>query len=415
MYGGYMMYIRVILPLLISLFLLFSLSFLSSSLLFIIQPSKSVNSFQKPLVHSSTEAYPLEMQHKNGLKPKDPRIIDEGDSDEDYNDLDSCNLSHPSSTTRRRTGTQALVDFLNTTSPEEFKKTVPKRTSNFLFGRKKNKPISSPFNTHACSTSNAGVTLFSRHLPLDRQKSTITLKSDFVNQLLFLPKDKRGIQAKSNRSPIRSQDVATQPIAEETECDPIAQETSEKETELVLTAFPPAITEISIVEMGLRQRLERLKLMTQEKPGNVVAEVLAKEHVRALHALHQKQSAAFLYKTGVRHVQVQTIPLPIDKDLIESTPLPSPSPPTHQSSLEKQLSEEIQKRKKAEAALENSLDHFEALSGLAYKKIRELWEEKTRWEIYTSIYRGNYQTKVIHLLSQKSQGVRFLCKRIATR
>lgn len=41
---------------------------------------------------------------------------------------------------------------------------------------------------------------------------------------------------------------------------------------------------------------------------------------------------------------------------------------------------EESRSKRAELALEEALDNFEVISGLAYAKLRELWEEKMRWE-----------------------------------
>ncbi|CAO3631277.1 unnamed protein product [Cunninghamella blakesleeana] len=48
--------------------------------------------------------------------------------------------------------------------------------------------------------------------------------------------------------------------------------------------------------------------------------------------------------------------------------------------LKRQLLQERQERQRLEASLQVTCDHFEVLSGLAYKKLRELWEEKIRWE-----------------------------------
>ncbi|KAI9302112.1 hypothetical protein BJ944DRAFT_270430 [Cunninghamella echinulata] len=48
--------------------------------------------------------------------------------------------------------------------------------------------------------------------------------------------------------------------------------------------------------------------------------------------------------------------------------------------LKRQLLQERQERQRLEASLQATCDHFEVLSGLAYKKLRELWEEKIRWE-----------------------------------
>lgn len=48
--------------------------------------------------------------------------------------------------------------------------------------------------------------------------------------------------------------------------------------------------------------------------------------------------------------------------------------------LKKQIARERVKKDRLRMAYDNSCDQFEVLSGLAYKKLRVLWEEKTRWE-----------------------------------
>ncbi|ORZ21604.1 hypothetical protein BCR42DRAFT_407917 [Absidia repens] len=48
--------------------------------------------------------------------------------------------------------------------------------------------------------------------------------------------------------------------------------------------------------------------------------------------------------------------------------------------LEKELAGEKKQRQRVEASLNDTRDHFEVLSGLAYKKLREIWEEKLKWE-----------------------------------
>ncbi|KAI7855660.1 hypothetical protein BDC45DRAFT_505577 [Circinella umbellata] len=48
--------------------------------------------------------------------------------------------------------------------------------------------------------------------------------------------------------------------------------------------------------------------------------------------------------------------------------------------LEKQIADEKRRQKRLQAVMKESTDKFEVLSGLAYMKLRELWEEKMRWE-----------------------------------
>ncbi|KAI9025819.1 hypothetical protein CLU79DRAFT_699151 [Phycomyces nitens] len=290
------------------------------------------------------------MQHKNGLKPKDPRIIDEYADDSDYDLCDELSLSG-SSGTKKCTGTQALVEFLNTTSPEEFQKTIPKRASTMFFRRRKNKSSPSPLSTHSSPTTSTRPSLFSKRAEkMDADDRKILCHRSLPAYESLGEDDKRIV----------------------------AQDTTE-DTEAVLGSFPQAASEASIIEAGLRQRLDRVKLSGQEKPSNVLANVLAKEHVRALHSLHQSQYIS-PKRTGVRHVQVQTKSMDIPVDLASPPTSENSSLANHLNTLETMLGQERQERKKAQAALQDTMDHYEALSGLAYKKIRELWEEKERWE-----------------------------------
>ncbi|KAI9492627.1 hypothetical protein BDB00DRAFT_426042 [Zychaea mexicana] len=112
------------------------------------------------------------MPHKSAFEPKDPRIINLYEDDDDEDELDDWSLTTTSDVTprprRKKTGTQALVEFLNTTSPEEFEKKSPKRTSNLFFRRRnKNKPPTAPSSTSSTptpSTTSSYLTSFnSRH------------------------------------------------------------------------------------------------------------------------------------------------------------------------------------------------------------------------------------------------------------
>ncbi|RCH79698.1 Sorting nexin mvp1, partial [Rhizopus azygosporus] len=70
----------------------------------------------------------------------------------------------------------------------------------------------------------------------------------------------------------------------------------------------------------------------------------------------------------VRHIQVQTM------DVEHSTD------PIKVSKTKKESEEGETEIRRLEAALDETLDNFEVICGLAYKKLRELWEEKMRWE-----------------------------------
>jgi hypothetical protein len=73
---------------------------------------------------------PLMTTYKSGFEPKDARTINIYDDDDDFDDFDDWSLeTTPPRPRRRKTGTQALVEFLNTTSPEEFRKMPPPKTT----------------------------------------------------------------------------------------------------------------------------------------------------------------------------------------------------------------------------------------------------------------------------------------------
>ncbi|SAM01820.1 hypothetical protein [Absidia glauca] len=112
------------------------------------------------------------MPYKNGLEPKDARTFDTYDNNNDFDDDDDLD-DWTTKPRPRRTGTQALVDFLNTTSPEEFQKTAPAKkspykilttnsakriTSTSFFLRRRNKSKSSSSSTSASIPSSTSST-----------------------------------------------------------------------------------------------------------------------------------------------------------------------------------------------------------------------------------------------------------------
>lgn len=174
---------------------------------------------------------------------------------------------------------------------------------------------------------------------------------------------------------------------------------------------------MDVIEAGLIQRLERSKLAGLEKPSDQVAQTMGNEHVRALDvSFHQQESTTTIANTitiktkpKIRHAQVQTIdtepaketlsPSSLSSLSILSSPIVSgsqfPSPVSDTATtmacqdtqdtetieqLKQQLDEEKRHRQRLQATLDDTKDHFEVLSGLAYKKLREIWEEKLRWE-----------------------------------
>ncbi|ORX48247.1 hypothetical protein DM01DRAFT_1338712 [Hesseltinella vesiculosa] len=223
-----------------------------------------------------------------------------------------------------------------------------------------------------------------------------------------------------------------------------SQKQPEPEPAALQQALLSKLDNMDIIVAALSQRLERCQLANRPIPSDVVAKVLGEEHVRALSISFQQEqldldedaeNAKRQKRGNVRHVQVQTMPIQdpsafllsqhkdkknIGLGLITDLPsptndhdddplallpdLPSPhhdqSPPLPSSSsiadsslispasssgstieaLERQLAEERKQRLRLQASLDNTRDHFEVLSGLAYKKLRELWEERLRWE-----------------------------------
>jgi hypothetical protein len=74
-------------------------------------------------------------------EPKGPRI----DQEEDDYSSDDLNLEKREKPRKKKSNTQALVEFLNTTGPEEFQKqVVPKRSSTLFFRRRKKSPARPP-------------------------------------------------------------------------------------------------------------------------------------------------------------------------------------------------------------------------------------------------------------------------------
>ncbi|KAI9316103.1 hypothetical protein BX666DRAFT_1955158 [Dichotomocladium elegans] len=169
------------------------------------------------------------------------------------------------------------------------------------------------------------------------------------------------------------------------------------------------------IEKALIQRLERFELAKMDKPSDTVAAGLATEHIKALEASSRTDPDAQQQKTKrkARHVQVQTMPLPpFAPFACESSSSPGPTQQQEArlssvacgedndndddddehlivtadnelsliENLQQQLAEERYQRKRLQAALDETCDHFEVLSGLAYKKLRELWEERNHWE-----------------------------------
>lgn len=339
------------------------------------------------------------MPHKSGFEPKDARIISQYEDDDDDDELDDWSLTTSSDMTprprRKKTGTQALVEFLNTTSPEEFQKhSTPKRTSNLFFRRRHKKSHQRPTTTTTSTRPNAPNTIHRKnyieiisHPLLQREPSTPSLSSNPP----VLPSNRThresSLYSDSIRYSLLSSSTRPRRFSEYTfGGGPTDTDKELRATERLVGRLEQQ-EDADAVEAALLQRLERFRLVHMDKPSDTVASRLAVEHVRALQSSSVIPSSNEGQKRKVRHIQVQTMPWQPPKE--QETP-PSVTVVDHDEKkpdnrdeveqLQKQLEEERRERRRLQAALDETCDHFEVLSGIAYKKLRELWEEKTHWE-----------------------------------
>ncbi|KAL0082248.1 hypothetical protein J3Q64DRAFT_1695464 [Phycomyces blakesleeanus] len=369
------------------------------------------------------------MHIKSMYEPKDARTLSiqrGGEEDPDDMSLFSTSDSTPRQTRKKGTDTQALVEFLNNTSPEEFRH-VNERTSatNLFFRRRKNKQPPpavtrpSPSPSTSCpvpgSAPSSTTTLLNDALLKERksyieivanpsrsrESSTSSLQPTLTphirhsdSQLPILPSKSQRESSLYSESLRHSTSIRSQMSSNPRTRSLMRQDTyssvnsntrsprdakEKRRVEAVVSSL--AADGRETIEAGLIQRLERYRVSKADKPSDVVSTDLAAEHIRALHVSAPKPAGM----VKVRHVQVQTMSwsetpsLPTSTIVIAPKKIKSETPRTVES-LERQLEEERQQRKRAEAALEETMDNFEVLSGLAYKKLRELWEEKMRWE-----------------------------------
>ncbi|KAI8384906.1 uncharacterized protein BYT42DRAFT_564012 [Radiomyces spectabilis] len=411
------------------------------------------------------------MLHKNAFEPKDARIINlyENDNDDDLDDL-SLFGSESKKNRKLMTGTQALAEFLNTTSPEEFQRHPPeKSTLSFLKRiprRVTNSPRSSPLQTTLSSSSTlleSTSTIHRRNYieivpKLEVQTSTSSppagaslVTSPSSQQIPMLPSKNRDSSLYSgslrHSMSIRSQmSTRIRPLGRHDTTTTLSTQASggnrrsatgssapvihtyngtdtasimedfnsgdrdklgdtEKQAYALVVAH---VADKDPIEAGLLSRLQRYRFAQAEIPSNIVAAKLADEHLRALKASCVNPPtivSAHPARRKARHIQVQTMPL------VESTPsvnepgknkqckkCQQPVSSDHASiqSLQRQLEEERLRRQRLQAALEETFDHFETLSGMAYKRLRELWEEKLRWEnACMELRNGNDQSEVV--------------------
>ncbi|KAI8062691.1 hypothetical protein BC940DRAFT_308134 [Gongronella butleri] len=478
------------------------------------------------------------MPHKNAFEPKDARIMSYYEDDELNDELTELNAKPRR---KKTTGTQALAEFLSTTSPEEFQRnnnngnnghgghaghSEPSSTNFFKLRKGKRGFSSNNNNTTSTSTSNAAWTRSknaqngpNQRLPppgnnnnnnasahssmasyTTLQNSTVSGSSatstaytvhrknyieiipkmpppppasssaasntgasdgQSLHSLLptspMLPGHKRResslysgslrhsasikSQLSGRHRPMMRPDTFYQPPPPPPSTHPAS--VNPQESALQQQALLAKLDNMDVIEAALTQRLERCRLADQAIPSDVVAKVLGNEHIRALTISFQQEETLQMVENEktpplgkARHVQVQTMPIPLvdppkqhtsnqpeneendkndkidnidDDDDDDDDPLaqlpelpatpastdlektlmpPPPFVPGNDAaamqltleSLERQLAEERKQRMRLQTTLDNTRDHFEVLSGLAYKKLRELWEEKSRWE-----------------------------------
>lgn len=376
--------------------------------------------------------------NKSSFQPKDARAIDMSYRDDDEDDMSDLFPNEKSK--KMMTGTQSLVEFLKT-SPEEFQRNTPERSVNNLFSRirkpKRNTAPPPPI-TPTPSLSSRSVPSSTASLP-GTLASTLTAPTSYhgsdigshtiqrKNYIEIVPQQKIATKSAGNsRSPSfdttsiqsfvlrgnntnnnnNNNNKAGEPILPNKKREsslysgslrhsasirsqlstatnnrrPLIREPSQKLDSKVTEEYLTLADGMDTIESALLQRLERIRLADEEIPSDQIAAGLATEHVRALGITHtlDNQHHQDNDKRKIRHMQVQTDDL---GGIHSNTQVEAESKSTTDSALRAATSEDAETRaKRAEAALEEALDYFEAISGLAYKKLREIWEEKMRWE-----------------------------------
>lgn len=325
------------------------------------------------------------MAIKSSFEPKDARITFE---EEDYHtdeEKDVSNDWNQQQPRKRKTGTQALVEFLNTTCPEEFQKDAPKRSSALFFRKRKSTTtttnekqrknyieiIANPFNF---KPKNSKSSPSSSHPILPMRKGAILPKcnvggiNNTPNMLVPAPLLSKG--GGIVRPSLQPQEQL--------------EEEQEEDEEEILNVLPrtqsttsSSEAEDDIIEKGLKQRLNYYKESQLQKPSDLISKSVAQEHTTALEVVfsmvnsHQQQEEENQKrKSKTRHIQVQTMPYNAETVQGEETLM----------LVQQELEQEKLLNSKLEATLEEITDHYETLCGLAYSKLRQVWEEKVRWE-----------------------------------
>ncbi|KAI8339446.1 hypothetical protein BC941DRAFT_420515 [Chlamydoabsidia padenii] len=370
------------------------------------------------------------MTCKNGLETKETKTCNISKDDGNFantNDwIPSTTISAPR---QKRTDTQALVDFLNTTSPEDFQKTTTTPTtkialhklvttnatrrivsaSSFLWRRNKSKSFSSsstfstPSTTSTQSDDSSFASSYHKHAPNTIQRKNYieiiahsavkrgpgdlgavgklslnesdlvtgngSFKSPYSNFNIGGMTDSKSLLTSDTPSPCRISLPSTRKPENTKDGHHLDHENKTYSWDTM-----------DVVEAGLIQRLMQCQLDGINKSRHGVG-----QHVNPSPLADQNYSKT----KRRRHAQVQTLAsvhqeansLPSSTSHI--TPLckdNTGSTATFMNSkvieLQQQLKQERQDCQQLESTIKATYDHFEILGELAYKKLQELLEEK---------------------------------------
>lgn len=254
------------------------------------------------------------------------------------------------------TGTQALIEFLKNTSPEEFQ-----RGSSAGFFKKRQKPSPLSSNVREFLDDDPPPSIIKKkdaaqHPPPlltapPRRQSSLAAAAPLSPPSPMLPSpSKRHELSSAGRQRRRRPSVATST----TRTNPSS-------------FYRPTMNQVfeekqdAAMEAALRERVAHLEPAATAVKDNAI---------RIRH----------------RHIQTQTMPV-LDKTKEEDRQANEQEKHQTQSDdnntveqLKRWIAEEQQQQKRLQTALHQAQDQFEVLSGLAYIKLREIWEEKVRWE-----------------------------------
>lgn len=320
------------------------------------------------------------------FQPKDARIK----SDIDFDD-DELTLYSQSS---RKTRTQELADFLLSTGPEEFHK---------------NNSVPSSASSSSSSTTSGSIATLS-FLKRARNKSKGTLAS------MTQQHAKQQQQQHNNKSHHGS---SSSPSAVAPPSSSVATTTTSPPKTHIEIAPPPPEPILPRRESSLYSGSMRYRSMSSSNGwGTQRTNPAARNHERHVadvfesrqidQALQQRiitatanghlltnttpSSSPTTTTKRVRHAHIQTDQSSLHRPPSSSYRSPPPpsslhdnidpttTMPTTVEELQRQIALEKQRQKRLEAAMNTTCDQFEVLSGLAYVKLRMIWEEKMHWE-----------------------------------